>query len=139
MCTCNVVHVVNVNVSVNKLRAIPEQDFDDSGEPGSQAQAVKHLQTPLTTARNSQALSFGLVTLQQPHKQASTPCISLRGGPCRAPNRALDVGLKQEHAPLTVPLQPVRIYIYMYACMYVCMYDYIAVSTRTLTPPTTET
>ena len=27
----------------------------------------------------------------------------------------------------------------MYVCMYVCMYDYIAVSTRTLTPPTTET
>ena len=25
----------------------------------------------------------------------------------------------------------------MYVCMYVCMYDYIAVSTRTLTPPTT--
>ena len=27
----------------------------------------------------------------------------------------------------------------LYACMYVCMYDYIAVSTRTLTPPTTGT
>ena len=25
------------------------------------------------------------------------------------------------------------------ACMYVCMYDYIAVSTRTLAPPTTGT
>ena len=27
----------------------------------------------------------------------------------------------------------------MYVCMYVCMYDYIAMSTRTLTPPTTGT
>ena len=26
-----------------------------------------------------------------------------------------------------------------HSCMYVCMYDYIAVSTRTLTPPTTGT
>ena len=26
-----------------------------------------------------------------------------------------------------------------FVCMYVCMYDYIAVSTRTLTPPTTGT
>ena len=27
----------------------------------------------------------------------------------------------------------------LYGCMYVCMYDYMAVSTRTLTPPTTGT
>ena len=27
----------------------------------------------------------------------------------------------------------------LWRCMYVCMYDYIAVSTRTLTPPTTGT
>ena len=38
---------VNVNVNVNNLLAISESDFDNSGEPGPQAEAVNHLETPL--------------------------------------------------------------------------------------------
>ena len=39
--------VVNVNVNVNNLLAISIQDFDNSGEPGPQAEGVNHLETPL--------------------------------------------------------------------------------------------
>ena len=37
----------NVNVNVNNLLAISESDFDNSGEPGPQAEGVNHLETPL--------------------------------------------------------------------------------------------
>ena len=47
---------VNVN-NVNNLLAISESDFDNSGEPGPQAEGVNHLETPpQTTAHNSQGL-----------------------------------------------------------------------------------
>ena len=36
-----------VNVNVNNLLAISESDFDNSGEPGPQAEGVNHLETPL--------------------------------------------------------------------------------------------
>ena len=39
---------VNVNVNVNNFLAISESDFDNSGEPGSQAEGVNHLETSLT-------------------------------------------------------------------------------------------
>ena len=35
--------IVNVNVNVNNLLAIFESDFDNSGEPGPQAEGVNHL------------------------------------------------------------------------------------------------
>ena len=38
---------VNVNVNVNNLLAISKSDFDNSGEPGTQAEGVNHLETPL--------------------------------------------------------------------------------------------
>ena len=38
---------VNVYVNVNNLLAISESDFDNSGEPGPQAEGVNHLETPL--------------------------------------------------------------------------------------------
>ena len=48
---------VNVNVNVNNLLAISESDFDNSGEPGPQAEGVNHLENPpQTTARNSQGV-----------------------------------------------------------------------------------
>ena len=35
------------NVNVNNLLAISESDFDNSGEPGPQAEGVNHLEAPL--------------------------------------------------------------------------------------------
>ena len=40
-------HSVNVNVNVSNLLAISESDFDNSGDPGPQAEGVNHLETPL--------------------------------------------------------------------------------------------
>ena len=37
----------DVNVNVNNLLAISKSDFDNSGEPGPQAEGVNHLETPL--------------------------------------------------------------------------------------------
>ena len=36
-----------INVNVNNLLAMSESDFDNSGEPGPQAEEVNHLETPL--------------------------------------------------------------------------------------------
>ena len=43
------------------------------------------------------------------------------------------------HGGFAAPLRPAAGRRSQATCMYVCMYDYIAVSTRTLTPPTTGT
>ena len=40
-------HGTDGNVNVNNLLAISDSDFDNSGEAGSQAEAVNHLETPL--------------------------------------------------------------------------------------------
>ena len=42
--------VCNVNVNVNNLLAISESDFDNSGEPGPQAEGVNHLETVCVAA-----------------------------------------------------------------------------------------
>ena len=41
------VALVNANVNVNNLLAISKSDFNNSGEPGPQAEAVNHLETLL--------------------------------------------------------------------------------------------
>ena len=114
-----------VNVNVNNLLAISKLDFDNSGEPGPQAKVVNHLETPLrqlhaTHRASSCAKRVGHVQL----------CSKPRGG---TRNRTRDLP-KKGSAFITSSDQTGP-----NVCMYVCMYDYIVVSTRTLTPPTSGT
>ena len=44
---CNDYYSVNANVKENNLLAISEPDFDNSEEPGRQAEEVNHHETPL--------------------------------------------------------------------------------------------
>lgn len=55
----NIVHVAvdtlvqgDANVNINNVLATSEQDFHNSGEPGSQAKVVNHLETPLNGCFN---------------------------------------------------------------------------------------
>ena len=58
---------VNVNVNVHNLLAISESDFNNSGEPGTQAKGVNHPLTPLRQLHAS-------------HRASSCP---MRGGHVR--------------------------------------------------------
>ena len=52
----------HVNVNVNILRATSESDFDDSGDPGPQAEGINHLETPLGTLTGPPLVQSEVVT-----------------------------------------------------------------------------